>query len=90
MAKREHTGLRLPLDGGRAPSAVSAFGSMRFDGVVPPAAEELQIAMAERGASLEIVNMYAPPFRHSFPRTPILIECVDASAGWAAATSRRR
>ena len=57
MAKREHTGLRLPLDGGRAPSAVSAFGSMRFDGVVPPAAEELQIAMAERGASLEIVNM---------------------------------
>ena len=53
---------------GRAPAAVSAFASIRFDGVVPSAAEELQQAMAERGASLEIIDLCAPscgPFRET-------------------------
>ena len=59
--RKEHTAgtlQALPADG-RASSAASAFASMRFDGQIPPAAEELQRAMAERGASLEIVNMCA-------------------------------
>ena len=34
-----------------------AFGSMRFDGVVPVAAEQLRSALAARGVHLEIVNM---------------------------------
>ena len=49
-------------------AAVSAFASIRFDGVVPSAAEELQQAMAERGASLEIIDLCAPscgPFRET-------------------------
>jgi hypothetical protein len=34
-----------------------AFGSMRFDGVVPVAAEQLKEALATRGVHLQIINM---------------------------------
>jgi hypothetical protein len=39
------------------PSSHRAFGSMRFDGVVPAHAEQLQAAMRSEGADLEIINM---------------------------------
>jgi hypothetical protein len=39
------------------PSAERLFGSMRFDGVVNVAALELQSALAQRGRTLEIINM---------------------------------
>eukprot|EP01047_Picozoa_sp_COSAG01_P030191 COSAG01_NODE_2097_length_8434_cov_116.410678_3_plen_1492_part_00 len=42
---------------GSLPSSHRAFGSMRFDGVVPAHAEQLQAAMRGEGAELEIVNM---------------------------------
>eukprot|EP01048_Picozoa_sp_COSAG05_P026444 COSAG05_NODE_7220_length_841_cov_1.421833_1_plen_205_part_01 len=44
---------------GKPPAARRAFGSMRFDGVVPLAASEVQAAMAEKGCFLEIINMNA-------------------------------
>eukprot|EP01043_Picozoa_sp_COSAG02_P070584 COSAG02_NODE_12554_length_1526_cov_1.647512_1_plen_405_part_00 len=43
--------------GRRAASKLSAFASLRFDGIVPLEAAKLAAAMAERGAALEIVNM---------------------------------
>eukprot|EP01043_Picozoa_sp_COSAG02_P066330 COSAG02_NODE_10288_length_1977_cov_1.615016_2_plen_297_part_00 len=47
----------VPLPSSRVPSETSAFGSMRFDGIVPEAAKLLQRALAERGVSLEIIDM---------------------------------
>eukprot|EP01048_Picozoa_sp_COSAG05_P017178 COSAG05_NODE_2308_length_3247_cov_3.259530_1_plen_265_part_00 len=42
----------------KRPSKKRAFGSMRFDGVVPPHAEQLRQAMLDEGdAELEIINM---------------------------------
>ena len=41
----------------RALSKDSAFASLRFDGVVPAEAAKLQAALAQRGVSLEIINM---------------------------------
>ena len=39
--------------------ANSVFGSVRFDGVIPPMAEELQTALEQHGITLKIVNMTA-------------------------------
>jgi hypothetical protein len=41
----------------RAASKLSAFASLRFDGIVPLEAAKLAAGMAKRGASLEIINM---------------------------------
>ena len=41
----------------RASCKDSAFASLRFDGVVPLEAAQLAAGMAQRGASLEIINM---------------------------------
>ena len=45
------------MPGRRAASKLSAFGSLRFDGIVPLEAAKVGAGMAERGASLEIINM---------------------------------
>ena len=46
-----------PRPTGSLPSSHRAFGSMRFDGVVPAHAEQLRAAMRSEGADLEIINM---------------------------------
>eukprot|EP01047_Picozoa_sp_COSAG01_P073465 COSAG01_NODE_11991_length_1820_cov_281.757118_2_plen_470_part_01 len=46
-----------PRPTGSLPSSHRAFGSMRFDGVVPAHAEQLRAAMQREGADLEIINM---------------------------------
>eukprot|EP01046_Picozoa_sp_COSAG06_P027016 COSAG06_NODE_2360_length_7005_cov_13.853026_12_plen_182_part_01 len=43
----------------RRPPRFSAFGSLRFDGVVPLEAEKLRALLEGRGVSLEIINMEA-------------------------------